>query len=97
MLTLHILSLFIYTYLMCLYLCISDVPHGIRNKELELTSLPSEGPHAVRVGGESNPDLSIQSPFRYLCATAAGVMDISRELTLYVKSVTTTKYKGECI
>ena len=36
MLTLHILSLFIYTYLMCLYLCISDVPHGIRNKELEL-------------------------------------------------------------
>ena len=37
MLTLHILSLFIYTYLMCLYLCISDVPHGIRNKELDLT------------------------------------------------------------
>ena len=36
MLTLHILSLFIYTYFMCLYLCISDVPHGIRNKELEL-------------------------------------------------------------
>ena len=36
------------------------------------TSLPSEGPHAVRVSGESNPDLSIQSPARYLCASAAG-------------------------
>ena len=36
------------------------------------TSLPSEGPHAVRVSGESNPDLPIQSPARYLCATAAG-------------------------
>ena len=34
------------------------------------TSLPSEGPHAVRVSGESNPDLPIQSPARYLCATA---------------------------
>ena len=51
MLTLHILSLFIYTYLMCLYLCISDVPHGIRNKELELElavesalDLESKGP-----------------------------------------------------
>ena len=37
MLTLHILSLFIYTYLMCLvYLCKSDVSHDIKNKELEL-------------------------------------------------------------
>ena len=36
------------------------------------TSLPSECPHAVRVSGESNPDLPIQSPARYLCATAAG-------------------------
>ena len=37
MLNLHILSLFIYTYLMCLmYLCISHMLHGIKNKELEL-------------------------------------------------------------
>ena len=36
------------------------------------TSLPSEGQHGVRVSGESNPDLPIQSPARYLCATAAG-------------------------
>ena len=36
MLTLHILSLFIYTYLMCLvYLCKSDVSHDIKNKELD--------------------------------------------------------------
>ena len=36
------------------------------------TSLPSEGPHAVRVSRESNPDRQIQSLARYLCATAAG-------------------------
>ena len=29
------------------------------------TSLPSDGPHAVRVSGESNPDLPIQSPVIY--------------------------------
>ena len=28
----------------------------------------------VRVSGESNPDLPIQSPARYLCATAAGYL-----------------------
>ena len=38
------------------------------------TSLPSEGPHAVRVSRDSNPDRPIQSPARYLCATAAGWM-----------------------
>ena len=37
-----------------------------------LTSLPSEGPHAVRACRESNPDLPIHSPARYLYATAAG-------------------------
>ena len=37
-----------------------------------LTCLPSEDPHAVRVCRESNPDLPIHSPARYLCATAAG-------------------------
>ena len=46
--------------------------HGHRDVRMSFTSLPSEGPHAVRVSGESNPDLPIQSPARYLCATAAG-------------------------
>ena len=47
--------------------------HGHRDVWRRLfTSLPSEGPHAVRVSGESNPDLPIQSQARYLCATAAG-------------------------
>ena len=41
--------------------------------KMSFTSLPSEGPHAVRVSGESNLDLPIQSPARYLCATAAGM------------------------
>ena len=36
------------------------------------TALPSEGPHAVRVSRESNPDLPIHSPARYLYAIAAG-------------------------
>ena len=37
-----------------------------------LTSLPSEGPDAVRVCRESNPDLLIHSPARYLYATVTG-------------------------
>ena len=38
-----------------------------------LTSLPLEGHHAVRVCQESNPDLLICSPARYLYATGAGL------------------------
>ena len=48
------------------------------------TSLPSECPHAVRVSGESNPDLPIQSPARYLYATAAGDLNVD-EIWLSIK------------
>ena len=41
-------------------------------RKTSLTSLPSEGPHAVRVCRESNPDLPIHSPARFFCPTAAG-------------------------
>ena len=44
------------------------------------TSLPSEGPHAVRVSGESNPDLPIQSSARYLCTSAAGYIYYTKYL-----------------
>ena len=37
-----------------------------------LTSLSSEDPHILRVSQESNPDLPIHSPARYLYATATG-------------------------
>ena len=40
-----------------------------------LISLPSEGQHAVRVCRESNPDLPIHSPDRYLYATVADGTD----------------------
>ena len=36
------------------------------------TYLQSEGAHAVRICQESNPDIPIHSPARYLFATAAG-------------------------
>ena len=51
------------------------------------TSLPSEGPHTVRVSGESNPDLPIHSPASYLCATAAS----SRRLNYFSREYLTSQ------
>ena len=50
-----------------------------------ITSLPSGGPHAMRVSRESNPGLPTQSPARYLYATAAGktLFQITNVFILY--------------
>ena len=55
-------------------LCAEPTPiRAPGHPKTSLTSLPTEGPHALRLNRESNPGLLIHSPARYLYTTATGL------------------------